>query len=163
MDASQTIVIEADLARTDHQEAIIQLLNEYAMDPMGDGKPLTETARRDLIPGLRQLPTTVAFLAYHGAAPAGLAICFRGFSTFAARPLLNIHDYYVNPTYRGKGVARGLMVAIERHARAIGCCKLTLEVLENNHRAKAVYSAAGFARSVYMPEAGGALFLSKPL
>jgi GNAT superfamily N-acetyltransferase len=156
-------VVEADLSRPDQQEAIVRLLNGYAMDPMGDGKPLSETARRDLIPGLRRHPTTVIFLAYVGAEPAGLAICFLGFSTFAARQLLNIHDYFVSPAHRGAGVGRRLLAAVEQRAREIGCCKLSLEVQENNHRAKGLYFAAGFAQSMYAPELGGALFFSKPL
>ena len=133
------------------------------MDPLGDGKPLAETTRRDLIPALRQHPTTMILLAYRGTEPVGLAICFRGFSTFAARPLMNIHDYYVAPNCRGTGVGRLLLAAVEQRAREIGCCKLTLEVQENNHRARGVYAAAGFTRSTYVAEAGGALFLSKPL
>ena len=150
-------------SRTDHGEAILDLLNAYSMDPFGDGHPLAETTRRELIPRLRQHPTTRIFLAYRDTAPVGLAICFLGFSTFAARPLLNIHDYFVSPACRGAGVGRLLMATVEQRARELGCCKLTLEVQENNHRARGVYAAAGFARSVYLPEAGGALFLSKVL
>ena len=156
-------IIEADLSRSDHGDATLQLLDAYAMDPMGDGKPLSAATRRDLIPALRQHPTTMVFLAYRGVEPVGLAICFRGFSTFAARPLLNIHDYYVAPVCRGTGVGRLLLAAVEKRAREIGCCKLTLEVQENNHRARGIYTAAGFARVVYVPEAGGSLFFNKPL
>jgi GNAT superfamily N-acetyltransferase len=163
MSKDQTTVVAADLARADHQEATLCLLNAYAMDPMGDGKPLSESARRDLIPGMRQHPTTMVFLAYRGPEPVGLAICFRGFSTFAARPLINIHDYFVQPAFRGMGIGRALFAAIEARARAIGCCKLTLEVQENNHRARRLYAAAGFSQAVYVPEAGGSLNLSKPL
>ena len=163
MSADHIAIVEADLSRNDHADATLRLLNAYAMDPMGDGKPLSETTRRDLIPALRQHPTTMVFLAWRGTEPIGLAICFRGLSTFAARPLLNIHDYYVAPASRGTGVGRLLLGAVEQRAREIGCCKLTLEVQENNRRARDVYRAAGFARSTYVPEAGGALFLSKVL
>jgi ribosomal protein S18 acetylase RimI-like enzyme len=93
----------------------------------------------------------------------GLAVCFRGFSTFAARPLLNIHDFSVLPACRGAGVGRQLLAAIEERARAIGCCRLTLEVQEHNHRARGIYAAAGFLQTVYAPEAGGSLNLSKTL
>eukprot|EP01031_Cornospumella_fuschlensis_P021743 gene21743-26650_t len=120
-------VIEADLSRPEHQEATVSLLDAYAMDPMGDGRPLSEVARREVIPGLREHPTTLVFLAYRGAKPVGLAICFRGFSTFAARPLVNISDYFVFPAHRGTGIGQGLMGAIERKARELGCCRLTLE------------------------------------
>jgi GNAT superfamily N-acetyltransferase len=130
---------------------------------MGDGKPLSEAARREVIPGLRRHPTTLVFLAYHKAEPAGLAICFLGFSTFAGRPLVNIHDYFVLPKYRGTGIGRLLMTAVETRARELGCCKLTLEVQENNHRARALYAAAGFAQMLYVPEAGASLNMAKVL
>lgn len=32
------------------------------------------------------------------------------------------------PSYRGKGIGKQLLSTIEKHARDIGCCKLTLEV-----------------------------------
>ncbi len=159
----ESTIVEADLSRHDHAEAILQLLNAYSMDPMGDGQPLSATTQRDLIPALQRHPTTMVFLAWRGAEPVGLAICFRGFSTFAARPLLNLHDFYVAPACRGTGVGRLLLAAVEQRAREIGCCKLTLEVQENNHRARGIYAAAGFARMVYVPEAGGSLFFTKPL
>ncbi len=156
-------LFEADLSRPEHQEATLHLLNAYAMDPMGDGRPLSEIARREVIPGLRNHPTTVVFLAFHAAEPAGLAICFRGFSTFAARPLLNISDYFVVPAHRGMGIGRRLLEVIEQCACRLGCCRLTLEVQENNHLARQVYASAGFTQAVHVPAAGGALYLTKPL
>ncbi len=141
----------------------MRLLDAYAMDPMGDGKPLSETARRNVIPGLRQHPATLVFLAYRDTEAVGLAICFRGFSTFAARPLINISDFFVVPAHRGTGIGRRLLGAIEQRARDLGCCRLTLEVQENNRHARRVYGAAGFSQAVYVAEAGGSLYLSKPL
>ncbi len=93
----------------------------------------------------------------------GIAVCFIGFSTFAARPLINIHDLAVLPEGRGNGVGRKLLTAVERKAREMNCCKVTLEVLENNRRALKVYAAAGFVRATYTEEAGGALFFAKKL
>jgi GNAT superfamily N-acetyltransferase len=163
MSQSPITIIEADLTRADHSAAVLELLNAYSMEPMADGAPLAESTRQELIPALQRHPTTLVFLAWRDAEPVGLAICFLGFSTFAARPLVNIHDFFVSPKFRGLGVARQLLAAVENRARELGCCKLTLEVFENNQRAKAVYSAAGFAQSMYSPEGGGALFYSKPL
>jgi len=142
---------------------VLELLDAYAMDPMGDGKPLSAEARRALIPGLQQHPTTVIFLAFLTGKAIGIAVCFRGFSTFAARPLINISDLAVLLAHRGQGIGRRLLEAVERKARDIGCCKLTLEVQENNHRARQIYEAVGFAQAVHVEAAGGALFLSKPL
>ena len=156
-------IVEADLNRTEHQQAVVDMINAYSMDPMGDGEPLPEEIRAALIPGLQQHPTTLIFLAYEGEKAIGIAVCFRGFSTFAARPLINIHDLSVLPDYRGKGVGRRLLEAVEWKARELGCCKLTLEVLENNHKARKIYEAAGFAQASYREEVGGALFYSRPL
>lgn len=156
-------IVEADLTRADHQHAVVELIDVYARDPMGNGAPLPDDVRGALIPGLKQHPTTIILLAYQDGKAVGIAVCFRGFSTCAARPLVNIHDLAVLPACRGQGVGRRLLEAVEQKARDMGCCKLTLEVLENNHRAKQVYEEAGFAQAVYQEAAGGALFLSKSL
>ena len=156
-------IVEADLNRSEHQHAVIELIDAYAMDPMGNGKPLSAEARRNLVSGLQQHPTTIIFLAYQGSEAIGIALCFLGFSTFAARSLINIHDLAVLPAHRGQGVGRRLIAEVERKARDMGCCKLTLEVQENNHTARQVYEAMGFAQAVYQAAAGGSLFLSKPL
>jgi ribosomal protein S18 acetylase RimI-like enzyme len=56
-----------------------------------------------------------------------------------------------------------LLAAVEQKARALGYCKVTLEVQEDNRRARGVYEAAGFTQAVYAEGAGGALFFSKRL
>ncbi len=156
-------IFKANLDDDTHALWTLELLDAYARDSMGAGEPLSEFARQHVIAGLKAQPGTVILIAAHAQANVGLAICFRGFSTFAARPLLNISDFYVDPVARGGGIGRALMNAIEREARELGCCKLTLEVQENNHRARALYAAAGFSQAVHVAEAGGALFLSKSL
>jgi ribosomal protein S18 acetylase RimI-like enzyme len=73
-----------------------------------------------------------------------MAICLLGFSTFRARPLINIHDIAVHPDFRGQGIGRALLDAVEQHAREHGCCKVTLEVRSDNEPAMAAYRRAGF-------------------
>lgn len=156
-------VIEADLGDAGHRSAIVDLVDAYSQDPMADGAPLAADVRNRLASGLRDHPTTLVFLAYDGARPVGVAVCFFGYSTFAAAPLINIHDLFVASDARGRGVSRALLDAVSDRAVSDGCCKVTLEVLENNVRARRVYEAAGFAQATYLPEAGGALFMSKSL
>jgi len=112
---------------------------------------------------LQKHSTTLIFLAFDGDRPVGAAVCFIGFSTFAAKPLINIHDFVVLPASRGKGVGRRLLDAVEGKARELGCCKLTLEVMDNNHHALRMYHAAGFVRYALQEETGTAIFMSKPL
>lgn len=130
---------------------------------MGGAGGLPASTRERLIPELRQRPGTHIFLAFQGELPAGVLISFEGFSTFAARPLLNIHDLAVHPDFRRKGLARQLMAHAEDVARELGCCKLTLEVLEGNGGARKLYDTIGFISYELRPETGRALFLEKPL
>jgi GNAT superfamily N-acetyltransferase len=156
-------IVEADLTRAEHQDAVLTMIDAYARDPMGNGAPLPAAVKQALIPGLREHPTTLIFLAFSGDRAVGIAVCFLGFSTFKARPLVNIHDLAVLPGLRGGGVGQRLLAAVEEKARTLGCCKVTLEVLENNHRAMKVYAATGFAQATYTDEGGGALFYAKML
>ena len=157
-----------DLKNGPISRAWLDLLDHYAQDPMGGGEGLSEHARGHLVRELRVFPGFHGALAWLAAddgseTPVGLINCFTGFSTFAARPLLNIHDVVVHADYRGRGIGRALLVWAEQRARDLGCCKLTLEVLTGNTTALAAYDRAGFAPYVLDPAAGQALFLQKLL
>src|SRR3989442_13338639 len=102
-------IVEADLSRPDHQDAVVAMIDAYASDPMGNGKGLSEDVRAALVPGLRNVPTTLIFLAYLDGNPVGIAACFHGFSTFAAKPLINIHDLSVLEGHRGHVIVRRLL------------------------------------------------------
>ena len=156
-------IVEADLSRLDHQRDVVALTDAYARDPMGNGAPLSPEVIARLISGLRGHPTTLILLAYSGGEAVGIATCFLGFSTFQGRPLVNVHDLAVLPEHRGGGIARRLLEAVERKARALGCCKVTLEVLENNAAARRLYARVGFSQATYVETSGGALFYTKPL
>lgn len=152
----------ADLATPSDGAAIVEVLDTYASDPRGGGTPLSAQVRARLLPGLRAHPTTFVLLAFDDGRPIGLAICFFGFSSFVARPLLNIHDLAVIPGQRGKGVGRALLMAAELAAAARGCCKLTLEVQDDNLPARTLYERFGFSDVKY-GDSGPTRFLAKPL
>jgi ribosomal protein S18 acetylase RimI-like enzyme len=160
---ARTEIIEADLARPDHQDAVRALIAAYANDPMGNGGPLPADVMERLIAGLQRHPTTLILLAYVDGEPAGIATCFVGFSTFYARPLVNIHDLAILPGFRGRGLGRQLLEGVLDKARELGCCKVTLEVHEGNTRAKQIYEAAGFAEGAAREPGGRWLFYSRPL
>jgi ribosomal protein S18 acetylase RimI-like enzyme len=156
-------IVEADLAQAEHARAFIGLLDAYAMDQTGGGAPLSEFVRANLASELRKRDTAHVVLAYVDDTPAGLLVCIEGFSTFACKPLFNIHDAIVLPQYRGQGVFRRMLEKLETIARATGCCKITLEVLEGNHAAQAVYRATGFEGYALDPALGRAMFWQKKL
>ena len=156
-------IVEADLDLAKHRAAIVELIDSYARDHMGGGRPLTSQAKQALIPGLREHPSTCVFLAFDATQAIGIAVCFTGFSTFAAKPLLNIHDIAVLSSYRGQGVGWQLLGAVENKARTLGCCKLTLEVRNDNHPARVLYEDFGFGDCTLGDDIAPALFLEKRL
>jgi len=154
-------VREADYADERDAEGILAVLDSYARAPVGGGQPLAPDVRERLIPMLRQHPTSLVLLAFVDDEPVGIAVCFFGLSSFRARPLLNIHDLAVLPQYHGQGVGQALLKAVEERARRKGCCKLTLEVLDDNARARELYRRFGFDDVVVGESA--TRFLAKPL
>lgn len=157
------LVIEADLHSEAHSEAILSLMKEYALDVMGGGQPLPEDVALRLLPALRKRADVYVFLAYRHAEPVGMAVCFEGFSTFAARPLINIHDLIVKKEFRGFGIGRAILKKVEEKAHYSGCCKITLEVIEGNKSAKELYSSFGFVNYELDKSMGRAVFMEKKL
>ncbi|APE27461.1 GNAT family N-acetyltransferase [Aurantiacibacter gangjinensis] len=163
-----TTAPELTIALADYDDpadgaAIVGLLDAYARDPMGGGEPLADTTRDTLVDALASFPGAFSLIARLDDTAVGLANCFTGFSTFAAAPLVNIHDMAVLPAHRGKGVGRALMQAVEAEALKRGACKVTLEVLGGNDTAKALYRSCGYGDYSLDPETGTAQFWQKTL
>lgn len=154
----QLTIRDADLADAAQGEALVRILDAYAREPGGQGQPLSAAAREGLVAGLREQAVGFALLAWHGEQALGAAVCQWGYSTFAARPSLNLHDLAVLPEHRGRGIGTQLLRAVEQRARERGCCKLTLEVHESNQGARRLYEREGFG-----PWRPATLFVSKAL
>jgi ribosomal protein S18 acetylase RimI-like enzyme len=156
-------ILKADLSNPVHGNAFVYLLNLYALDPMGGGEELSDFAKDNLVKTLRHRTDFHVILAFVNGDGAGLITCIDGFSTFACKPLLNIHDVVVKPKYRGRGLSKLMLAKVEEIALEKGCCKLTLEVLEENHAAKAAYASFGFEGFVLDEDMGKAEFWQKKL
>jgi GNAT superfamily N-acetyltransferase len=123
-------VLETDLTLPEHASVLIQLMDEYALDPMNGSRALSEFARENLVSELKKCDAAHVILAFVDGKPAGLVTCLEGFSTFACRPLLNVHDVIVSAEYRGRGLCKRMLEVAEPVAHRLGCCKMMLEVLE---------------------------------
>jgi ribosomal protein S18 acetylase RimI-like enzyme len=156
-------IAKADLASPLHAKALVQLLDEYASSFEGGGQGLAEEVKGRLPREIATRPHAHAWIAWSNDEPAGLIVAFEGFSTFLAKPLLNIHDVIVSAAHRGCGLSNGLLQAVEEFPREIGCCKLTLEVMEGNAIAQRAYASAGFSGYQLDPTLGRALFWEKKL
>ena len=157
-------ICRADYANAAHAAALVYLLDAYARDPMGGGEPLSDFAKVHLVSSLATCSQAFSVLAFSGPdddIPVGLVNCFEGFSTFACRPLVNVHDVAVLPDYRGQRVAEQMLNLVEEIARERGSCKLTLEVLQGNAGAIKLYTRVGFSNYQLDPNTGQAQFLQK--
>jgi GNAT superfamily N-acetyltransferase len=162
-----TLAPALTIAMADYHDAcdaadVVALLDAYARDPMGGGAPLAEDVKARLTGDLAANSHAFSLLARFEDQAVGLANCFMGYSTFAAAPLVNIHDLAVLPGHRGAGVGRALISAVEEEALKRGACKITLEVLSGNP-ARHLYAACGFGDYQLDPATGHALFWQKRL
>ena len=156
-------IIKADLSDSTQAADFILLMSLYARDPMGGGADLSAQIKADLPAALAARDHCISFIAYVDDKPAGLLTAMEGFSTFACKPLLNIHDVIVNPGFRGRNIAGHLLETAQKEAIARGCVKLTLEVLQGNDAARKVYRRYGFAPYVLDAQMGCAEFWQKQL
>ncbi|TDV67631.1 GNAT family N-acetyltransferase [Pseudomonas sp. LP_7_YM] len=163
MQAPEVLVLQASYSNPVHAEAIGFLLDQYATDAMGGGEPLSMDTRQQLAKELAKRPHAFSVLAFIAGEPVGLVNCFEGFSTFACRPLVNIHDVVVIASARGQGISQKMLGKVEEIARQRGCCKMTLEVLEGNAVAQGAYRKLGFSDYQLDPQMGRALFWQKAL
>jgi ribosomal protein S18 acetylase RimI-like enzyme len=144
MSNKSTISIRvADYNDEQDAQAVFEVLNAYAQDPMGLEHPLDPNKKEAIIEGLNALPTAFSVLAFDGEDAVGLANCIIGFSTFSACRLINIHDLAVMPGQRGKGIGQQLLDFIVEEAGRRDCCKITLEVRRDNP-ARRLYERNGF-------------------
>lgn len=150
-----------DYANPAHAAALVMLLNAYASEPAGGGEPLSDFAQANVVQALASRPQAYSVLAWDGDAPVGLVNCIEGFSTFACRPLVNVHDVAVLASHRGRGVAAQMLALAETLARERGAVKLTLEVLSGNASACKLYERLGFAGYQLDPAMGTARFMQK--
>ena len=94
-----------------------------------------------------------AMLALWDGEVAGYCLYFHNYSTFQCRPGVYLEDLFVRPAYRGRGIGRELLGALERRARELGCGRLEWAVLDWNQNAIDFYRRFGAA-----PNAGWTVF-----
>ncbi|MCC8962025.1 GNAT family N-acetyltransferase [Bradyrhizobium sp. Pear76] len=75
--------------------------------------------------------------------PAGFAVWFVNFSTFAGRHGIYLEDLFVRPALRGKGIGKALLVHLAKQCLANGWSRLQWAVLDWNAPSIAFYKSLG--------------------
>ena len=154
-------IVRADYGNADHAVALVEMLDAYAREPAGGGHALSDYARTHLVAALAARAQAYSVLAFDGTQVVGLVNCIEGFSTFACKPLVNVHDVAVAVSHRGQRIGERMLALAEDIARTRGACKMTLEVLTGNVGANRLYERIGFASYQLDPAFGTATFLQK--
>ncbi len=137
-------ILDCDFSNPDHLRSSVELINAYILDEMGGGTPLSPIQQLRFVDGLNNHPKKIVLLAAIDNKCAGMIVAFENFSTFTARPMVNIHDIIVKKELRGNGIGRKLMEALIYRAQELRCSRITLEVRKDNKVAQQLYQSMGF-------------------
>jgi len=88
-------------------------------------------------------PRARAMLAWHDTKPAGFALWYYSFSTFAGGPDLFLEDIFVEPDHRGAGVGLALFRRLAQIARTESCRRMEWRVLNWNQPSIDFYRRLG--------------------
>lgn len=141
-----------------HISNLTFLLNLYMADPMGDSPQLNKLEQLRLADGLANQQSSFVLFELVDKVIVGFATCFINFSTFKVKPYLNIHDFFIQFDFRGKGLAKSLMQELISISKSRDYCKITLEVRDDNSIAQGIYRRLGFDECI-----PNMLFLTKLL
>ena len=92
--------------------------------------------------GFGERPRFRALIAEWDDQPAGYALFFPYFSTWAGRGLF-LEDLFVRESFRGRGTGKALLAAVARVAVDEHCYGIHWEVLDWNENAIGMYKAMG--------------------
>ncbi|MBP1618506.1 MAG: GCN5-related N-acetyltransferase [Bacteroidetes bacterium] len=145
MSSSSIEVDFCNYSDPDDLKAVALFVNEYIEEEYGIEHVLKPLYQLRLVNGLNEHPKSVVLLAKVGGVYAGLLVGFENFSTFTAKPMINIHDVFVSPDFRGRGIGRKMIEKIESIASERSCSRVTLEVRHDNVVAQELYKSVGFA------------------
>jgi len=118
---------------------LIQALATYEKEP--DAAVVTED---DLLrDGFSAQPRFKVVMAEWEGAVVGFAFYFYNYSTWQGRPGLYLEDLFVQPSHRGKGIGKALLVHLARIAVRENCGRFVWQVLDWNTPSIEFYESLG--------------------
>jgi GNAT superfamily N-acetyltransferase len=131
-------------ARAGDGATLHALLLELAVFEQGSVDATAADLERD---AFGPQPRFEALLAEHDGRAVGMLTYLSLYSSWRGRPALLIHDLFVREEARGLGAGKALVASLGDIARQRGCCRIDVNVLDWNDRARTFYAALGFAHN----------------
>lgn len=140
-------IIEGDLNIGEHAESFVRLTAAYMADEMGGADTWTNEQKVKVIREMKDQDCALILFAKVDEQYVGICTCFYAYSTFLAKPLLNIHDIFVDDDYRGNGIGKKLVQTVGEFAEKKNCGEITLEVRKDNLNARDLYKGQGYTEA----------------
>ena len=102
-----------------------------------------EITEEQLIEDLFRLKRAYAFILFENNKPAGFALYYYTYSTFAGRPGLYLEDLFVKPEYRKRGYGKKLLAFLAKEAIRNNCFRVDWSVLNWNKPSIEFYKSIG--------------------
>lgn len=129
-------------ARPDEAGLVFSLVRELAdYEKLSHEVHASEADIADALFGAN--PRLFCDIAEWDGAPAGFAVWFVNFSTFAGRHGIYLEDLFVRPALRGKGIGKALLAHLAKHCVTQGWSRLQWAVLDWNAPSIAFYKSLG--------------------
>ena len=111
----------------------------YAQNP-------NDARTREFVDSHLRNGTSTIYLAEAAGDAVGFSQMFRSFSTVHLAPVWILEDLFVEPLYRGAGIATALLARAVEHAKDDRAGGMFLETAYDNDAAQRVYERAGWTR-----------------
>ena len=121
--------------------AVVELFDRYRVHY---GQPADRGASATWLAEATTTGPMGAYLATVDHAPAGICLVAVLPASLALGELWMVRDLYVDPQWRGTGVARAMLDAVRAAAEERGALRLTLHTEDDNEAALRLYERYGF-------------------
>jgi GNAT superfamily N-acetyltransferase len=129
-------------ARSDEAGLVLSLVRELAeYEKLSHEVEATEADIAAALFG--ENPVLFCEIAEWAGEPAGFAVWFLNYSTFAGRPGIYLEDLFVRPAQRGKGIGKALLTHLAKQCIANGWSRLQWSVLDWNTPSIDFYKSLG--------------------
>jgi GNAT superfamily N-acetyltransferase len=124
-------------------EDLSGLFDEYRVF---QGKASDWDAAKAFLTARLERTESIVFIAREGDRALGMAQLFPSFSSVSLARVFILNDLFVRQAGRRKGVASGLLAAIEHYAWSMGAVRVTLNVAIGNAAGQALYEASAWKK-----------------
>jgi GNAT superfamily N-acetyltransferase len=124
-------------------EQLAPLFNGYRLFYQQRSNPQAESDY--LLERMQQDECTV-FLASHDGEPAGFVLLYPTFDSVDLARVWVLHDLFVAPGFRKKGIGRSLMETAHNFCRESGASRVDLATALTNTVAQPLYESMGYER-----------------